>query len=110
MELGAEGDTGVEPLFVKFVCSIDGDRLIPLEAVGRRATVEGVLVAQTVSVEELRHFAEDAGATAEEVAAITEPEVRYTLQSPAAVVDMPEGPFVAGEPSFEDGPATRPGA
>src|SRR5690606_5343153 len=44
---------------------------------GKRAIVQGHAKRETVSVAMLRHYAEDAGKSAEEVAAITEP--RHTL-------------------------------
>ena len=82
MELGG---AGVEPLFVKFTCPVEG-RLIPADAVGRRAVVEGQLVAQQISQADARHIAEEAGASPEEIAAINGQQTQYTLRSPAALL------------------------
>lgn len=59
-----------EELFVKFK---DYAFFVPKDIAGREVIVEGVAYKEETSVEELRHYAEDAGKTAEEIAAITEP-------------------------------------
>ena len=78
----AEAEDGI---FVKFTCPVDG-RLIPMEAVGQSATVEGEIALTELTVEEARHYAEDSGATAEEIAAITAPQIQVRAKSPGAVV------------------------
>ena len=75
-------------LFVKFTCEID-NRLVPADAAGRVGEAEGVLTVETISVEDARHFAEDAGKSPEEIAAITEPQVSLRLAGPGGRV-LPE--------------------
>lgn len=81
------GPTGEETVFVKFTCPVEG-RLIPMEAVGHRAVAEGTLQVKAISVEELRHYEEEAGASAEELAKITAPQKQVTLLAPSAAVDL----------------------
>jgi hypothetical protein len=52
---------------------------VPLDFDGNQAIVEGKVYRQVTSVEELRHMAEDALASEEEIMAITEPkeEIRF---------------------------------
>jgi hypothetical protein len=55
---------------------------LPLAAKGKRAIVEGEVKMKTTSVEELKHYAEDAKKSQEEIAAITKPEkeIRFTAK------------------------------
>ncbi|MXV37237.1 DUF4920 domain-containing protein [Flavobacteriaceae bacterium Ap0902] len=53
------------------------DFLIPRDVAGREAIVEGRAFIKEVSVEEQKHYAEDAEKTSEEIAAITEPNTAY---------------------------------
>ncbi len=73
-------------LFVKFTCPIDGERLIPMEAVGKTAIVEGTLVIGNFTEEEARHYAKDAGKSDADIAKIIGPQPKITLSSPAAVI------------------------
>jgi len=59
-----------EALFVKFK---DYAFFVPKDIAGREVLVEGVAYKEETSMDELRHYAEDAGKSAEEIAAITEP-------------------------------------
>ena len=74
-----------QEVFVKFTCPIEG-HLIPMEAVGHSVVVEGTVAVETVSEDEARHLAEDAGKTAEEIAEIKGDRVQVRLRSPAARV------------------------
>ena len=74
-----------ETLFVKFTCPVEG-RLIPLEAVGSDAVVEGTLTVTEISETEARHYHEDAGASPEEIARIVGPQKEITMRSAAAKV------------------------
>ncbi|MGB3548543.1 MAG: DUF4920 domain-containing protein [Saprospiraceae bacterium] len=47
---------------------------MPMDIDGREVVMHGKAYYQTTPVDELRHYAEDAGKSAEEIAAITEPE------------------------------------
>jgi hypothetical protein len=67
---------GDEELFVRFP---DYGFFVPMNAAGREVVMHGTSVANVASVEELRHYAEDAGKSPQEVAAITEPETRVTF-------------------------------
>ena len=51
-----------ETLFIKFTCPVKG-RLIPMDAVGKFAFIEGTLDIVEISEEEVRHYKEDAGAS-----------------------------------------------
>jgi hypothetical protein len=59
-----------DELFVKFH---DYGFFVPKDIAGREVIVEGVAYKEETSVEELKHYAEDAGKSEEEIAAITEP-------------------------------------
>lgn len=64
-------DTGSDTLFIKFR---DYGFFVPTSGVGgKTAVVEGELFLDTTSVEELKHYAEDAGKSADEIALITKP-------------------------------------
>jgi len=76
---------GGKPLFVKFTCPVDG-RLIPLDAVGKPAIVEGELAIKEISEDDARHIAEEGGKTPDEVARIVGPQKQITMKSPGAIV------------------------
>ena len=59
-----------EQLFVKFK---DYAFFMPKDLTGKTVLIEGVAYTEETSVDELRHYAEDAKKSAEEIAAITEP-------------------------------------
>ncbi len=59
------------PLFVQFK---DYGFFMPKDIAGREVIMEGYAYRDVTSVEDQRHFAEDAGKTAEEIEAITEPK------------------------------------
>jgi len=80
----ASADPG-QPIFVKFTCPIDG-RLIPMQAIGKPAIVEGTLTQKQVSEAYARHLKEDAGASEEEIAAIVGPQQMWFVAAPAARV------------------------
>lgn len=80
LSLGGPQDEG---LFVKFICPIEG-RLIPAEAVGKPAIVEGTVTVVSMSEEQARHYAKDGGATEAEIAKIVGPQKRVTVASPSA--------------------------
>lgn len=77
---------GGETVFVKFTCPVDG-RLVPMEALGHRAVVEGTLTIQEISQEEARHYKEDAGAPASEIEKIVGPQKTVRMQSPSARIE-----------------------
>ena len=54
---------------------------MPLDAKDREVIVEGKAYVTETSVDDLRHYAEDAGKTKEEIAEITEPKVTYAFEA-----------------------------
>lgn len=71
----AEAD---EPYMVRFK---DYGFFMPKTLSGREVVVAGVARTAVTPVEELRHYAEDAGKRAAEVAAITEPRTEVSLEA-----------------------------
>ena len=69
MNIVSEDAEGKE-LFVKFK---DYGFFMPTDIAGRTVVMDGYAYREMTSVEELRHYAEDEGKSAEEIAAITEP-------------------------------------
>jgi hypothetical protein len=61
--------------------------VFPKDAAGRRAEVVGTLRVAEESVARRRHLAEDAGATPEQVAAITTPTRAVSLMATGARID-----------------------
>jgi len=58
-------------MFVKFK---DYGFFLPKDCEGRKVVMEGKAFRETTSVDELQHYAEDEGASKEEIAKITEPK------------------------------------
>jgi hypothetical protein len=54
---------------------------MPLNSAGRSLVLSGIAMNDTTSVETLRHYAEDAGKSKEEIEAITEPEVELVFEA-----------------------------
>ena len=52
---------------------------VPKDASGKKAVFEGEAKMETVDVATLKHYAEDAGKSKEEIASITEPETKLTF-------------------------------
>ena len=64
-------------LFVKFK---DYSFFVPKSGVeGKKIVVEGVFNIDTTSVQELRHYAEDAGESYEDIQSIVNPKIEYTM-------------------------------
>ncbi|MHC4141279.1 MAG: DUF4920 domain-containing protein [Planctomycetota bacterium] len=77
---------GEQELFVRFQ---DYGFFVPMNAAGHDVVMHGTSVAQVASVEELRHYAEDAGKSTAEIAAITEPETRVTFFADSVYIAGP---------------------
>ncbi len=60
---------------------------VPMNAAGRTAIMEGIAKVDTQTVEWLRHKAEDAGASEEEIAAITEPQVSLSFLAKGVILE-----------------------
>lgn len=54
---------------------------MPLDSKNKEVIVEGKAFVKKTPVDELRHYAEDAGKTKEEIAKITEPKVEYAFEA-----------------------------
>lgn len=73
-----------EDIFVKFK---DHSFTIPKDLAGRRAIVNGTAMKKVVSVEELRHYAEDEGKSADEVGQITEPKTELRVSATGVIIE-----------------------
>ena len=72
-----------ESLFVKFK---DYAFFVPKDIAGRDVLVEGLAFKEETSVSELRHYAEDAGKSEEEIAKITEPVTEKKFMATGVVL------------------------
>jgi hypothetical protein len=59
---------------------------VPMDASGKLATLQGVATIDTTDVATLKHYAEDANATQEEIDAITEPEYNYAFEATGVII------------------------
>jgi hypothetical protein len=71
------GENG-ETVMVRFK---DYGFFMPLDSQGKEVIVEGKAFVKEVSVDELKHYAEDAGKSAEEIAKITEPKLEMAFEA-----------------------------
>lgn len=71
-------DVGGELAMVRFK---DYGFFMPKDIAGQEAIIKGVAFVEEESVETQRHYAEDAGKSAEEIAAITEPKKQLAVLS-----------------------------
>lgn len=61
---------------------------VPTEGMaGKHIVVQGRAYTDTTSVEDLRHYAEDAGKSEDEIAAINEPEIETTFEANGVIVE-----------------------
>jgi len=70
-------------LFVKF---LDYEFFMPKDSDGSTAVMQGNAYAETISVDDLKHYAEDDGKSEEEIAAITEPETKYSFMASGVIL------------------------
>lgn len=59
---------------------------MPQNIVGKEVVLDGFAIITTTSVEELRHYAEDAGKSKEEIAKITEPKEEIEFEAKGVLV------------------------
>ena len=59
---------------------------VPKDCGGRTAIMQGRAYMDTISVELLRHYAEDAGKSEEEIAKITEPSMELTFEAEGVII------------------------
>ncbi len=76
-----------EPIRVTFK---DYGFFVPLNSASNWAVVEGKAYLDTTSVETLRHYAEDAGKTEEEILAIDQPEVTISFEAHGVAIKESE--------------------
>jgi hypothetical protein len=70
MNIVSEKNPSAQKMFVKFH---DYGFFMPLDLAGSNVIMKGKAYIEETSVDELRHYAEDAGKSKEEIAKITEP-------------------------------------
>ncbi|MFT4566369.1 MAG: selenophosphate synthase [Saprospiraceae bacterium] len=78
-----EDEASATSAFVKFK---DYAFFVPKDAGGKKAIVQGKLYGSLTLVDELRHYAEDKGASNEEIAAITEPEREIKMMVEGVII------------------------
>ena len=77
--------SGEDTVFVRF---LDYGFFVPTEgAEGKRTVIEGEAFYDTLTVDMRRHYAEDAGASAEEISAITEPELKLAFMATGVMIE-----------------------
>lgn len=59
---------------------------VPMDIAGKEVIVNGKAYVKEVSVDEQRHYAEDAGQSPEEIAAITQPKRTYSFEADGVLV------------------------
>lgn len=59
---------------------------VPMDAAGKTIVMEGVAKYDTTNVEMLRHLAEDAGKSKEEIEKITEPEYELVFEASGIII------------------------
>ncbi|MHA4893661.1 DUF4920 domain-containing protein [Pedobacter sp. PWIIR3] len=72
-----------EPIGITFK---DYGFFMPMDIVGKKVALDGIAKKQTISVETLRHYAEDAHQSAEEVAEITDPKKELAFEAKGVVI------------------------
>ncbi|MEM0996850.1 MAG: DUF4920 domain-containing protein [Bacteroidota bacterium] len=75
---------GEKELMVKFK---DYGFFVPRNSANKKATIEGWAYKEVVSVDELRHYAEDEGLPTEEIEKITEPKERLTFMADGVIIE-----------------------
>jgi hypothetical protein len=59
---------------------------VPKDCDGKTAIMQGVAYKEVVSVEMLRHYAEDGGKSQEEIMKITQPETRLSFEAEGVII------------------------
>ena len=81
-------DMGIDTMYVQFKggCS-NGGFFVPVEGVdGKTMIAEGVCTWDTSDVDWLRHLAEDAGKSIDEINAITEPKITMNFEANGVII------------------------
>ncbi len=79
MKIDLDGDVGM----VRFK---DYAFFMPKDIAGQEVIVAGKAYIEEMSVEDQRHYAEDAGKTPEEIAAITEPKTTFAFEANGVLI------------------------
>lgn len=74
-------------VFVKFK---DYEFFVPKDAAGNEVIMEGIAYMDTTTIEELQHYAQDAGESDSIINAITEPEIGYNFMASGVIVKAKE--------------------
>mgnify|MGYP005844384751 CR=1 FL=1 len=64
---------------------------VPKDLNGETAIIEGVAKMETISIDDLKHLAEDAGKSEEEIAAITEPKTELVYEATGVLINYQKG-------------------
>lgn len=59
---------------------------VPLESAGRKVIMEGIARYEVTSIEDLKHFAEDAGKSQAEIDSITEPDKELVFEASGVIL------------------------
>lgn len=86
MDVAIDED-GENYLFVKFK---DYEFFVPKNAAGQEVVMEGVAYLDTTTIEELKHYAKDAGEPDSVINAITEPEIGYNFMAEGVIIKTKE--------------------
>ena len=78
-----DSKASAEPMVVKFQ---DYGFFVPKDISGKEVIIEGTAYKEVTPVEELRHYAEDAGKSKEEIAAITQPKEELKFMATGVLV------------------------
>lgn len=73
-----------EQSFVRFT---DYGFFAPKNAAGRKTIMDGKAFLSVVSVDELKHYAKDAGKSEEEIAQIVEPQITYSFMADGIAIE-----------------------
>lgn len=61
---------------------------VPKEGIhGKKATIKGIYKKKEISIEDLRHYAMDAGKSEEEIAMITKPKLEYSMEATGLAIE-----------------------
>lgn len=80
-------DMGEDQAMVRFK---DYGFFMPKDLAGQEVIVEGYAFVEEMSVEDQRHYAEDAGKSVEEIAAITKPKRTLSFTSSGVLIPVTE--------------------
>ncbi len=81
--MNLKGEAGAQPMMVKFK---DYAFFMPKSIKGKKVVMLGEAFKETVTVDELRHYAEDDGKSPEEIAKITKPEDKISFTARGVII------------------------